>query len=91
MKNLVKSIRKLSPKKGDILVVQTMFDVDDAGRKAIAEVIREVCPSKKVPILFLHNWDKDNYINFEGMHEGKHKVYMNNLEYLEWLHNKRSK
>ena len=88
MKNLIKSIKKLHPKKGDILIIHAkgIFTFSDASKQAIREVLDEL--GENIPCLLL---EEDNIkYTFQKLTQGKHKVYLNNLEYLEWLHNKKT-
>jgi hypothetical protein len=90
MKNLIKSIKKLSPKKGDILVINTDYRIDEMGMRAITDCIKEVRLDEDVPCLILHTWGTRDTIELQRPTDGKHKVYLNNLEYLEYLSEKKS-
>jgi hypothetical protein len=83
MKEFIQQIKKISFKKGDLFVVKTdVFGMSDASKSLIADTIHEV--NKDVPCLFLHLDPKSSFRK-EGPTQGKHKVYLNNLEYLEYL------
>jgi len=83
-KDIIKSIKKFRPKKGDIFIVHTApYGMSDESKQHIADAIREI--DKGIPCLFLHGFDKPSYARFEKPEQGKHTVYLNNLEYLEYL------
>jgi hypothetical protein len=86
-KDIIKSIKKFRPKKGDIFIVRTApYGMSDVSKQQIAEAIQEI--GKDIPCLFLHGFEKPSYARFEKPEQGKHKVYLNNLEYLEYLSKK---
>ena len=83
MKEFIQQIKKITFKDGDFFVVKTnAFGLSDASRQIIVDTIRET--NKKVACLFLHLTPKSSF-GVEKPTQGKHKVYLNNLEYLEYL------
>ena len=83
MKEFIQQIRKLSFKKGDLFVVKSnAFGLSDISRNIIVEAVHEANPD--VPCLFLNLTPKSSF-GVEKPWQGKHKVYLNNLEYLEYL------
>lgn len=82
MNNLVKNIKRFHPKQGDIFLVTlkgnpTTYDLD-----RIRNLFINMKFLKGTNILFIN----DNVKITKGKPEkGKHKVYLNNLEYLEYL------
>lgn len=83
MKEFIQQIKKLTFKKGDLFVVKTdPFGLSDRSKQLIAEAVHEA--NKDTPILFLH-LDHGDTFGVEKPTQGKHKVYLNNLEYLEYL------
>jgi len=87
MKEFIQQIKKISFKKGDLFVIKSnAFGMSDASRNIIAEAVHEA--NKDVPCLFL-NLTPHSSFGVEKPTQGKHKVYLNNLEYLEYLDKKK--
>jgi len=87
MKEFIQQIKKISFKKGDLFVVKTNpFGLSDRSKQEIAEAVNQA--NKDVPCLFLHLTPKSSF-GVEKPTQGKHKVYLNNLEYLEYLDKKK--
>jgi hypothetical protein len=85
MKDLIKAVKKLSPKKGEILVIHTEYRIDDIGMQAIKDVLSAALEKNGFDCMLLHSWGSKDKIRFEELTQGRHKVYLNNLEYLELL------
>jgi hypothetical protein len=86
VKEFIQQIKKFSFKKGDLFVVKTNpYGMSDASKQIIADCVHEA--NKDVPCLFLA-MTPHSLFGVEKPWQGKHKVYLNNLEYLEYL-NKR--
>jgi len=87
MKEFIQQIKKLSFKKGDLFVVKTnAYGMSDASKQIIAEAVHDT--NKDVPCLFLSLTPNCSF-GVEKPTQGKHKVYLNNLEYLEYLDKKK--
>jgi hypothetical protein len=87
MKEFIQQIKKISFKKGDIFVIKTNpFGLSDASKTIISDTIHEV--NKDVRCLFLH-LNRGSSFGVEKPTQGKHKVYLNNLEYLEYMNSKK--
>ena len=87
MKNLIKSVKKLSPKKDDLLVVTipSPLEISHYDVQLLIDALKQL--KLKSPILLLQ---KGIEVKIEESKQGKHKVYLNNLEYLEYLSEKKS-
>jgi len=87
MKEFIQQIKKISFKKGDLFVVKpNAFGMSDVSKQIIAETVHEA--NKDVPCLFLAMTFHSSF-GVEKPTQGKHKVYLNNLEYLEYLDKKK--
>lgn len=83
MKEFIQQIKKLTFKKGDLFVVKTdPYGMPDSSKQIIAEAVHEA--NKDVPCLFL-TLNHGSSFGVEKPTQGKHKVYLSNLEYLEYL------
>lgn len=87
MKNLVRSVKKLKVKKGDILLVTlkgypTNYDIIQAENA--------FCAMPFLKGIFMIFVNGSINIKKGKPEKGKHKVYLSNLEYLEFLDKRRS-
>lgn len=80
MKNLIKSVKKLSPKKDDILVVTLTGAPTIQNVEQVRDSFLGLSINTRVIIL-----DERIRIKYQNENKGKHIVYMTNLEYLEWI------
>jgi maltose-binding protein MalE len=81
-KSLIRSIKKLSPKPGNILVITLKGYPSDWDIMNIRDKLAAMPSLTGVFVLFIN---KSIFIRKEKPTQGKHKVYLNNLEYLEYL------
>lgn len=82
MKNLVKSVKKFHPKSGDIFLVTLKGSPSLYDLNRIKELFASMDFLKGTYVLFVN----DNMQIRRGQpNKGKHKVYLSNLEYLEYL------
>lgn len=87
MKSLIKSIKKLSPRKGDLLIFK--IPLSNYNGENVETLMKDLRILKlNVPCLIL---PEVVGTEFEEFTKGKHKVYLNNLEYLEYLDNQNRK
>jgi hypothetical protein len=82
MKNLVRKIKKLKSKPGDILVV-TLKGYPTRLDLALAHDEFASMPFLKGTNVIFTTDSVD--MKYEKPQKGKHKVYLNNLEYLEYM------
>jgi hypothetical protein len=82
MNELVKRVKKLSPKKGNIIIVTLKGYPSDYDMVRVTEMFADMKFLKGVNVIFVNERIK---IESEKPQKGKHKVYLNNLEYLEFL------
>jgi len=82
MKNLIKRIKKLSPKKDNIIIVTIKGNPSDFDMGRILEKFSDMKFLEGANVIFINETIK---IESEKPEKGKHKVYLNNLEYLEYL------
>lgn len=86
MKNLVKNIKRYHPKTGDIFLVTLKGHPSIYDLNRIKDLFASMDFLKGTYVLFVN----DNIQVTKGRPEkGKHKVYLNNLEYLEYLSSKK--
>lgn len=82
MNNLVKHIKKFHPKQGDILLVTLKGTPPYYEVERIKNLFASMTFLKGTYLLFVN----ENVQVTKGKPEkGKHRVYLNNLEYLEYL------
>lgn len=86
MNKLTITVKKLSPNPGDFLIVTLKGYPTDFDILTMKETFASMPFLKGVYILFLNDMVK---IRKEKPQKGKHKVYLNNLEYLEYLDKKK--
>jgi hypothetical protein len=82
MKNLVRSVRKIKAKVGDILVVTLKGYPSDYDIIQTEKAFCDMEFLKGIYMLFVNDRRSIKKVKPEA---GKHKVYLNNLEYLEYL------
>ena len=86
MKNLVRSVRKIRAKAGDILIVTLKGYPSDYD---IIQAEKAFCAMPFLKGIFMIFVNGNLNIKKGKPEKGKHKVYLNNLEYLEYLSNRK--
>jgi hypothetical protein len=86
MNELIKRIKKLSPKKGNIIIVTLKGHPTDYDMSRIMGRFSQMKFLKGSNVIFIN---ERLQIESEKAKKGKHKVYLNNLEYLEYLSKKK--
>lgn len=85
MKSLIRSVKKIRPQKGDFIIVTLKGDPSDYDLQLIKDKFINMLFLKGVHMLFINDMIK---IREQKANKGKHAVYLNNLEYLEYMSKK---
>lgn len=82
MNDLIKRVKKLSPKKGNVIIVTLKGNPSDYDMARVTELFASMKFLKGANVIFINERIK---IESEKPEKGKHRVYLNNLQYLEYL------
>jgi nickel-dependent lactate racemase len=87
MKNLVRSVRKIRAKKGDIPIVTLKGYPTDY---EIVQAEKAFCAMPFLKGIFMIFVNGNLSIKKGKAEQGKHRVYLNNLEFLEYMDKRRN-
>ena len=86
MNSLVRRVKKIHPQKGDFVIVTLKGDPSDYQMQIIRNKFTNMPFLTGVYVLFVNDMI---IIREQKANKGKHAVYLNNLEYLEYVSKKK--